>query len=97
MGRWSRRLAPLLVGFAGISGAIRVLDVGCGTGNLGFCLGQNSEILSVRGLDISPAYIEHAKRRNRDARLGFEVGDACARPFPDASFAHAFSMLTMQF
>jgi ubiquinone/menaquinone biosynthesis C-methylase UbiE len=97
MGRWSRRLAPLLVGFAGISGAVHVLDVGCGTGNLSFCLAQNSEILSVRGLDISPAYIEHAKRRNSDARLGFEVGNACALPFPDASFDHALSMLTLQF
>ena len=97
MGRWSRRLAPLLVGFAGISGAVRVLDVGCGTGNLSFSLAQNSEILSVRGLDIFPAYIEHAKRRNSDARLGFEVGDACALPFSDASFDHAVSMLTLQF
>jgi ubiquinone/menaquinone biosynthesis C-methylase UbiE len=97
MGRWSRRLAPLLVGFAGISGAVRVLDVGCGTGNLSFSLAQNSEFISVRGLDISPAYIEHAKRRNSDTRLGFEVGDACALPFPDASFDHALSMLTLQF
>ena len=97
MGRWSRRLAPLLVGFAGISGPVRVLDVGCGTGNLSFCLAQNAEILSVRGLDISAAYIEHAKRRGSDARLGFEVGNACALPFADASFDHALSMLTLQF
>jgi SAM-dependent methyltransferase len=97
MGRWSRRLAPLLVGFAGISGAVRVLDVGCGTGNLSFCLAKNSEILAVRGLDISSAYIEYAKRQNSDARLDFEAGDACALPFPDASFDHALSMLTLQF
>ena len=64
MGRWSRRLAPLFIDFAGITGAERVLDVGCGTGNLSFCLAQNPEIVSVRGLDLSPAYVEHAKRRN---------------------------------
>ena len=34
MGRWSRRLAPLLIDFAGISRANRVLDVGCGKGFL---------------------------------------------------------------
>jgi SAM-dependent methyltransferase len=34
MGRWSRRLAPLFIEFAGIGQARRVLDVGCGTGNL---------------------------------------------------------------
>jgi len=36
MGRWSRRLAPQFVDFAGIAGAASVLDVGCGTGSLGF-------------------------------------------------------------
>ena len=97
MGRWSRRLAPLLVGFAGIAGAQRVLDVGCGTGNLSFCLAQNPEIASVTGIDFSPAYIEHAKRHSDDARLSFQVGDACALPFPDASFDHALSMLVLPF
>jgi ubiquinone/menaquinone biosynthesis C-methylase UbiE len=97
MGRWSRRLAPLFIGFAGIGGAVRVLDVGCGTGNLSFCLTQDLQIVSVRGLDFSPAYIDHANRRNGDPRLDFQVGDACALPFPDASFDHAVSMLALQF
>ena len=97
MGRWSRRLAPLFVAFAEIKGAVRVLDVGCGTGSLSFCLGQNSAIIGVHGVDFSPAYVEHANRHNHDARLTFEVGDACALPFPDASFDHALSMLVLQF
>src|SRR5258708_28798748 len=97
MGRWSRRLAPLFIDFSGIGGADRVLDVGCGTGSLSLCLARNPEIVSVRGLDFSPAYIDHAKRQNRDARLDFQVGDACALPFPDASFDHALSMLVLQF
>ena len=78
MGRWSRRLAPSLIDFAGINRANRVLDVGCGTGNLSICLARNPDIGSVSGIDLSPAYIEHAKRGNDDARLNFEVGDACA-------------------
>jgi SAM-dependent methyltransferase len=97
MGRWSRRLATLFVDFAGVTSADRVLDVGCGTGSLSFCLAQNPKIVSVRGLDFCPAYIDHAKRQNRDARLDFQVGDACALPFPDASFDHALSMLVLQF
>ncbi len=97
MGRWSRRLAPLFIGFAGISGEVRVLDVGCGTGNLSFCLAQDPTIVGVRGLDFSPAYVGHASRRNHDSRLHFQVGDACALPFPDASFDHAASMLALQF
>lgn len=34
MGRWSRRLAPLLIRFGGLADGDRVLDVGCGTGSL---------------------------------------------------------------
>ena len=97
MGRWSRRLAPLLIDFAGISRARRVLDVGCGTGNLSVCLARNPGIGSVNGIDLSPAYIEHAKRENDDAHVNFEVGDACALPFADAHFDHSLSMLALQF
>jgi SAM-dependent methyltransferase len=96
MGRWSRRLAPLFVDFAGISGG-SVIDVGCGTGSLTFALAQNDKIKTVRGLDFSPAYIDHASRYNTDPRLEFQTGDACALPFPDAVFDHALSMLVLQF
>jgi SAM-dependent methyltransferase len=97
MGRWSRRLAPLFIDFAGIVGAEAVLDVGCGTGNLSVCLAQNPAIGVVRGVDLSAAYIEHAKRQCGDARVIFEVGDACALPFRDAAFDHALSLLVLQF
>jgi SAM-dependent methyltransferase len=97
MGRWSRRLATLFIRFAEITGAVRVLDVGCGTGILSFCLAQNPEIVSVHGLDISQRYVEYANHSNGDSRLYFQVGDACALPFPDASFDHAVSMLALQF
>jgi len=97
MGRWSRRLAPHFIDFAEIAGPDRVLDVGCGTGSLSFCLAENPEIVRAHGVDVSPAYVEHANRKNRDARLAFQVGDACALPFPDASFDCTLSMLALQF
>jgi SAM-dependent methyltransferase len=62
-----------------------------------FCLARNAAIGSVRGLDFSPVYIDHAQRQNQDARLEFQVGDACALPFPDATFDHALSLLVLQF
>jgi SAM-dependent methyltransferase len=97
MGRWSRRLAPLFLGFTGTAGALRVLDVGCGTGCLSSTLGCDPEIISMRGVDISAAYIHCAKRRNTDRRFHFQVADACALPFADASFDHSLSMLALQF
>jgi hypothetical protein len=43
------------------------------------------------GLDFSPVYVEQAKRKNRDARIDFQVGGACALPFGDASPSWAIS------
>jgi SAM-dependent methyltransferase len=97
MGRWSRRLAPLLRDFAGMSGALRVLDVGCGTGSLSSALAHDPDIVSVRGIDVSSTYIDYAKRRNNDSRVKFQVADACALPFPDGCVDCAVSMLVLQF
>jgi SAM-dependent methyltransferase len=87
----------LFASFAEIAGAARVLDVGCGTGNLGLCLTQDFDVASVCGVDLSPAYIEHACRRNAEPKLTFQVGDACALPFKNKEFDHTVSMLALQF
>jgi SAM-dependent methyltransferase len=97
MGRWSRQLAPLLISFAGVTAAGRVLDVGCGTGSLTFALVQNPRIGCVHGIDFSPVYIEHARQQARDSRLVFQVGDACALSFEDASFDHSLASLVLPF
>jgi SAM-dependent methyltransferase len=97
MGRWSRLLAPRFIAFAGTTSGARVLDVGCGTGNLSFSLAQNPSVGAVVGIDFSPAYVDYAKRRYRDPRISFDVGDACALAFDDASFDHSLSMLVLQF
>lgn len=71
--------------------------MGCGTGNLSFCLSANEAIRAVYGIDVCPAYVEYATRHARDGRLTFQVADACALPFPDAAFDHAASLLVLQF
>jgi SAM-dependent methyltransferase len=97
MGRWSRRLAPLLIQFGGLANGDRVLDVGCGTGSLTFALSQIADVASGTGIDLTEAYVEFARSRNTNPHITFRAADARALPFEDNSFDRAFSMLVLQF
>jgi ubiquinone/menaquinone biosynthesis C-methylase UbiE len=97
MGRWSRRLAPLLIRFGGLSDDDRVLDVGCGTGSLAFALPEIANVANVTEIDLTEPYVEFARARNADPRISFQQADARALPFEDDSFDRAFSMLVLQF
>lgn len=97
MGRWSRRLAPLLIDFAGVNDANQVLDAGCGTGSLTFALAERPYVGAVTGIDLSPEYIAHALRQRPDPRIALEVGDVTALRFADRSFDHTLSSLVLQF
>jgi SAM-dependent methyltransferase len=98
MGRWSRRLAPLLISFGGLADGDRVLDVGCGTGSLSFTFPEVANVDAVTGIDQADVYVEFARARaGDDPRFSFRHADARALPFPEASFDRAFSMLVLQF
>jgi ubiquinone/menaquinone biosynthesis C-methylase UbiE len=97
MGRHSRLLAPLFIAFAAARADGKVLDVGCGTGNLAVELARNSALTSIEAFDFSPAYIDYAKARGADPRINFQTADACAIPFPDRSFDLTLSMLVLAF
>ncbi|MDX2157337.1 MAG: class I SAM-dependent methyltransferase [Hyphomicrobiaceae bacterium] len=97
MGRWSRQLAPKFIAFSGVSDGASVLDVGCGTGNLVAELARSASPRELHAIDFSQAYIDYASSRNADSRIQFQVGDACALPFPDGKFDAALAMLVLQF
>jgi SAM-dependent methyltransferase len=97
MGRWSRRLAPAMVAFAGLTDAARVLDVGCGTGSLIFELARNPGFTQLAGIDAAGVYIAAARKANNDPRIDLQQGDGCALPYADASFDAALSQLVLQF
>jgi ubiquinone/menaquinone biosynthesis C-methylase UbiE len=97
MGKWSRRLAPLLIRFGGLADGDRVVDVGCGTGSLTFTLPQVANLAAVVGIDQAEVYVTYARAQNTDPRITLQRADARALPFADASFDRAFSKLILQF
>jgi ubiquinone/menaquinone biosynthesis C-methylase UbiE len=65
---------------------LRLLDIGCGTGRFLDFFKQTWPRLPCLGLDMSEAYIRHAKRHlRRWSWISFLVGKAEALPIPDDS------------
>jgi SAM-dependent methyltransferase len=60
-----------------------VYDLGCGPGQTTAFL--HSLGVPVRGLDLSPGLLEHARRLNPE--IPFDEGDMLALPYPDRSAA----------
>jgi SAM-dependent methyltransferase len=97
MGRWSRLVVPLYATFAGVKDGNRILDVGTGTGPVALTLEATFPRSKIVGVDPSAAFIAHATKHARSSRATFEVGDAQALQFKDASFDHAMALLVMNF
>lgn len=85
MHRYPIQLYHYVCGQADISGK-DVLEVSSGLGG-GVCwIASCLNVRSVTGLDIAADAVEACRARNEDARVRFEIGDAQAMPFADASF-----------
>jgi len=97
MGRWSRLLAPGYIAFADVKNGDRVLDVGTGTGSVAAAVEGSMPESEIVGIDPSQGFIAYAQKNAKSARAHFEVGDAQALKFKDASFAHTMSLLVMNF
>ena len=79
--RWRRRVVQSLGKF--LSPGARVLDVGCGTGDLSIELFENTAA-QVTGLDFCGPMLKLAK--TKAPQLQFIEGDALNLPFAEASF-----------
>lgn len=68
--------------------AARVLDVGCGTGEIASRLATAMPRATVVGVDVLEGSVALARERHAPLapRLAFAQGDAYALAFPDASF-----------
>jgi len=75
-------LAPL----ARLPRGSRILDVGCGTGRLLWQLARAQPGARLTGVDLSEAYLNHARQRLDPRRVELVSGNAERLPFADDSF-----------
>ncbi|WP_284012300.1 class I SAM-dependent methyltransferase [Halobaculum litoreum] len=86
-GMWESReaLAPLA-----LDSRSRVLDVGCGTGELTRVLAEEAPAAEVVGVDADTGLLASARDATEGtgvaARTGYAAGDATRLPFPDDAF-----------
>src|SRR5215218_2385431 len=80
-------LPPLAQTFTGLDQRkLRLVDLGCGTGRFLDCVKQAWPRLPVLGLDLSEAYVRHARRHlNRWSRTTLVVGNAEGIALRDSS------------
>jgi ubiquinone/menaquinone biosynthesis C-methylase UbiE len=95
MGRWSRRLAPLLADFAGVKDGMRVLDVGCGPGSLTEHLAERVGARQVHAVDPSEQFVQACAARVPRAEVA--VASAEQLPWADGVMDVVLSQLVVNF
>ena len=69
-----------------LSGPLRILDLGCGTGEITRRLADMYPQAQIVGVDILDSNLALARVANASERVRYETGDAFALGYPDASF-----------
>jgi SAM-dependent methyltransferase len=97
VGRWSRLVAKEFLAWLQQPRNLDWLDVGCGTGALTETILRHAEPRSVRGVDASQGFVEHARAHVTDPRATFEVADAQSLSLDPGSVGAAVSGLVLNF
>ena len=97
VGRWSRLVARRFLEWLDAPAGMRWLDVGCGTGALSQTILEAASPLVVQGVDLSQSYVNYAREHIADDRARFDVCDAQALPYPNASYDVVVSGLALNF
>jgi SAM-dependent methyltransferase len=87
------RLHRALVAAPDLSGDQRVLDVGCGTGNLLLALTRRHPGVRATGIDPDERAVARARRKLGARPIRLDHGFAEELPYPDGSFDRALSTL----
>lgn len=86
--RMAAQSEELLLEMSGVTGNDTVLDVACGPGIVACAFATRAR--HVTGIDLTPAMIGQARRRQREHRLEnltWQIGDVQSLPFADGSFS----------
>lgn len=94
-GHLSRAVGRKFVNWLGLSGGLRWLDVGCGTGAASAMILAEGDPAQVVGIDASQSQILYASQHNDDQRAQFQVGDAQSMTFEEDEFDVAISGLVL--
>jgi SAM-dependent methyltransferase len=97
VGRWSRLVAKEFLAWVAAPPDQNWLDVGCGTGALTELILQQARPRSVKGMDPSAGFVEHARAHVNDSRAAFEVADAQSLPLETGRFDAAVAGLVLNF
>jgi len=97
MGRWSRAIGEIFLEWAAPPTGARWLDVGCGTGVFTELILDTRSPATVVAIDPEKAQIDYACRQLVSQRANFQIADAQALPFPDATFDIVASALAINF
>jgi SAM-dependent methyltransferase len=97
VGRWSRLVAQDFLAWLAVPPDADWLDVGCGTGALTETILRQAQPRSVKGVDSSAGFVEHARAHIGDPRAAFELADARSLGVKPGQFDAAVCGLVLNF
>jgi SAM-dependent methyltransferase len=97
VGRWSRKVALEFLHWLELPRGLAWGDAGCGTGALASAILTACQPVRVFGFDSSFGFVSQARRRIRDPRASFIIGDASRIPWASAVCDAAVSGLVLNF
>jgi len=97
MGVWSALAGNVFLDWLSPAQGMSWVDVGCGNGAFTELIVDRCQPARVHGIDPSEAQLVFARQRNTSSVVEFQIGDALALPYANASFDAAIMALVIFF